>query len=108
MFLVIDLFMNSRNTWIFTYFVRLDLRMGRTKLVREPGTGSRDCSKKSKNEKNWPKIEFFADVYFKNSNFSENLDLLPWVQKSLLLSQIEESTCEREGELKIKFKKKKN
>jgi hypothetical protein len=35
------------------------------------------------------------------------LDLLPWVQKSLLLSQIEESTCEREGELKIKFKKKK-
>jgi hypothetical protein len=42
-------------------------------------------------------------MFFFNSNFSENLDLLPWVQKSLLLSQIEESTCEREGELKIQF-----
>jgi hypothetical protein len=39
----------------------------------------------------------------KNSNFSENLDLLLWVQKSLLLSQIQESMYEREGELKIKF-----
>jgi hypothetical protein len=26
--------------------------------------GSRDCSKKSKNEKFPPKIEIFADVYF--------------------------------------------
>jgi hypothetical protein len=42
---------------------------------------------------------------FKNSNFSKNLDLLPWVQKNLLPSKIKESTCEREGELKIKFKK---
>jgi hypothetical protein len=42
---------------------------------------------------------------FKNSNFSKNLDLLPWVQKNLLPSEIKESTCEREGELKIKFEK---
>jgi hypothetical protein len=42
---------------------------------------------------------------FKNSNFSENLDLLPWVQKNLLPSEIKESTCEREGELKIKLEK---
>jgi hypothetical protein len=42
---------------------------------------------------------------FKNSNFSKNLDLLPWVQKNLLPSKIKESTCEREGELKIKFEK---
>jgi hypothetical protein len=40
-----------------------------------------------------------------NSNFSENWDLLPWVQKNLLPSEIKESTCEREGELKIKFEK---
>jgi hypothetical protein len=40
---------------------------------------------------------------FKKSNFSENWDLLPWVQKNLLPSEIKESTCEREGELKIKF-----
>jgi hypothetical protein len=44
---------------------------------------------------------------FKNSNFSKNLNLLPWVQKNLLPSKIKESTCEREGELKIKFEKKK-
>jgi hypothetical protein len=42
---------------------------------------------------------------FKNSNFSKNLDLLPWVQKNLLPSKIKESTYEREGELKIKFEK---
>jgi hypothetical protein len=42
---------------------------------------------------------------FKNTNFSKNLDLLPWAQKNLLPSKIKESTCEREGELKIKFKK---
>jgi hypothetical protein len=42
---------------------------------------------------------------FKNSNFSKNLDLLPWVQKNLLPSKIQESTCEREGELIIKFEK---
>jgi hypothetical protein len=41
----------------------------------------------------------------KNSNFSKNLDLLPWVQKNLLPSEIKESTCKREGELKIKFEK---
>jgi hypothetical protein len=41
----------------------------------------------------------------KNCNFSQNLDLLPWVQKNLLPSKIKESTCEREGELKIKFEK---
>jgi hypothetical protein len=41
----------------------------------------------------------------KNSNFSKNLDLLPWVQKNLLPSKIKKSTCEREGELKIKFEK---
>jgi hypothetical protein len=40
-----------------------------------------------------------------NSNFSENWDLLPWVQKNLLPSEIKESTCEREGEVKIKFEK---
>jgi hypothetical protein len=40
---------------------------------------------------------------FKNSNFSENWYLLPWVQKNLLPSEIKESTCERGGELKIKF-----
>jgi hypothetical protein len=33
------------------------------------------------------------------------LDLLLWVQKNLLPSKIKESTCEREGELKIKFEK---
>jgi hypothetical protein len=42
---------------------------------------------------------------FKNSNFSKNLDLLPWVQKNLLPSKIQESTYEREGELIIKFEK---
>jgi hypothetical protein len=42
---------------------------------------------------------------FKTSNFSKNLDLLPWVQENLLPSKIQESTCEREGELKIKFEK---
>jgi hypothetical protein len=42
---------------------------------------------------------------FKNTNFSKNLDLLPWVQKNLLPSEIKESTYEREGELKIKFEK---
>jgi hypothetical protein len=42
---------------------------------------------------------------YKNSNFSKNLDLLPWVQKNLLPSKIKESTYEREGELKIKFEK---
>jgi hypothetical protein len=42
---------------------------------------------------------------FKNYNFSKNLDLLPWVQKNLLPSEIKESTYEREGELKIKFEK---
>jgi hypothetical protein len=42
---------------------------------------------------------------FKNSNFRKNLDLLPWVQKNLLPSKIKESTCETEGELKIKFEK---
>jgi hypothetical protein len=41
----------------------------------------------------------------KNSNFSKKLDLLPWVQKNLLPSEIKESTYEREGELKIKFEK---
>jgi hypothetical protein len=41
----------------------------------------------------------------KNSNFSKNLDLLPWVQKNLLPSEIKESTCEREGDLQIKFEK---
>jgi hypothetical protein len=41
----------------------------------------------------------------KNSNFSKKLDLLPWVQKNLLPSEIKERTCEREGELKIKFEK---
>jgi hypothetical protein len=33
------------------------------------------------------------------------LDLLLWVQKNLLPCKIKESTCEREGELKIKFEK---
>jgi hypothetical protein len=33
------------------------------------------------------------------------LDLLPWVQKNLLPSKVKESTCKREGELKIKFEK---
>jgi hypothetical protein len=61
------------------------------KLVREPGAGSgeqgagkkkagnRDCSKKSKNKKNGPKTENFADVYLNFFNFSKSLDLLPWV-----------------------------
>jgi hypothetical protein len=67
--------------------------------------GSRDCRKKSKNRLISPKIENFIDISFKNSNFSENYDLLPWVQKSLLPSEIEESTYERQGELKIKLEK---
>jgi hypothetical protein len=33
------------------------------------------------------------------------LGSLPWVQKSLLPSEIKESMCEREGELKIKLEK---
>jgi hypothetical protein len=33
------------------------------------------------------------------------LDLLSWVQKSILPFEITESTCEREGELKVKFEK---
>jgi hypothetical protein len=41
----------------------------------------------------------------KNSNFSKNLDLLLWVQNNILPSEIKESTCEREGDLKIKFEK---
>jgi hypothetical protein len=41
----------------------------------------------------------------KNSNFSRKLDLFLWVQKNLLPSEIKESTCEREEELKIKFEK---
>jgi hypothetical protein len=68
--------------------------------------GSRDCHKKSRNKKIPPKIDSFTNGFFKKCNFSENSDLLPWVQNSLLLSQIQESTCEREEELKIKFKKK--
>jgi hypothetical protein len=67
--------------------------------------GSMDSRKKSKNRLISPKIEKFTYVNFKNSNFSENYDLLPWVQKSLLPSEIEESTYEREGELKIKLEK---
>ena len=58
--------------------------------------GSRDCSKKLKNEKIPPKIEIFEVINFKNSNFNKKLDLLWWIQKILLLSEIEESTCERE------------
>jgi hypothetical protein len=71
----------------------------------ERGAGSKDCNKKSKNEKIPTKIENFIDVNFKNSNYSENLDLLPWVQKSLVPSKMEESMCEREGELKNKLEK---
>jgi hypothetical protein len=41
----------------------------------------------------------------KISNFSANWDLLLWIQKNLLPSEIKEITCEREGELKIKFEK---
>jgi hypothetical protein len=44
-------------------------------------------------------------LIFLKSNFSENWDLLPWVQKSLLPSEIKESTCVWEGELKIKLEK---
>jgi hypothetical protein len=42
---------------------------------------------------------------FLKSNFRKKLDLLLWVQKNLLPSEIKESTCERVGELKIKFEK---
>jgi hypothetical protein len=64
---------------------------GGTRLARELGAGSgeqgagkkragsRDCSKKSRNGKNGPKIKSFADEFFEHSNFSEYLDLLPWV-----------------------------
>jgi hypothetical protein len=80
------------------------------KLVREPGAGkkkagSRDCRKKSKNRKISPKIKKFTYVNFNFLNFSENYDLLPWVQKSQLPLEIEESTCERKGELEIKLEK---
>jgi hypothetical protein len=51
------------------------------------------------------KIEILMTDFFKNSIFGENYDLLLWVQKNLLLSEIEESTYEREGELKIKLEK---
>jgi hypothetical protein len=62
------------------------------KLVREPGAGSEEwgkesgkqgCRKKSKKNKNPPKIKKFTDLFFNNYNFSENLDLLPWIQESL-------------------------
>ena len=53
-----------------------------------------------------PKIKTFTNVNFKNSNFNKNYDLLPWIQKSLLPSEIEESTYEKEGEQKIKLEKK--
>jgi hypothetical protein len=48
--------------------------------------------------KKFHKIEIFTYVFKKIYNFSENLDLLPWVQKSFLPSKIEESMGEREGE----------
>ena len=51
------------------------------------------------------KIEILMADFFKNSIFGENYDLLPWIQKNLLLSEIEESMYEREGELKIKLEK---
>jgi hypothetical protein len=54
-----------------------------------------------------PEIDKFHQKYikilmflFKNSNFSENLDLIPWVHKNLLPSKIKESTYERDPELK--------
>jgi hypothetical protein len=66
--------------------------VGRTKLVCEPGVGSGEWGKKKQGA--WivirnPKIKKFhqkfkkLQIFFLNSNFSENLDLLPWVQDNL-------------------------
>jgi hypothetical protein len=52
------------------------------------------------------KIEILMANFLKNYIFGENYNLLSWIQKSLLSSEIEESTYERKGELKIKLEKK--
>jgi hypothetical protein len=92
------------------------------RLVRKPGAGSGKRGAGSgeqgkrergvgivirnpKKDKFHQKQKFFSDVNLKKSNFSETWDLLPWIQKSLLPSKIEESTCDKEGELKIKLEK---
>jgi hypothetical protein len=87
------------------------------RLARELGAGSGEQGKRERGvgivvrnpeiDKFHQKLNFFLMFLFLKSNFSKNLDLLPWVQKNLLPSEIKESTCEREGELKIKFEKKK-
>jgi hypothetical protein len=71
----------------------------------ERGAGSRNYCQNFINIGILLKIEILMTDFFKNSIFGENYDLLLWVQKSLLLSEIEESTYEREGELKIKLEK---
>jgi hypothetical protein len=73
----------------------------------ERGAGSRNYCQNFINIGILLKIEILMTDFFKNSIFGENYDLLLWVQKSLLLSEIEESTYEKEGELKIKLEKKK-
>jgi hypothetical protein len=53
--------------------------------------GSKDCYKKSQNKKIPPKIKKIVYIFFLNSNFSENLDLLSWIQESLQSSKMEEN-----------------
>jgi hypothetical protein len=89
-----------------------------TRLLCERGAGERGVGILRAGSKNYCqnfinigiplKIEILMADFFKNSIFGEIYDLLPWVQKSLLPSKIEESTYEREGELKIKSEKRRS
>jgi hypothetical protein len=79
-------------------------------LAREPRAGSGEQGagivvRNPEIDKFHQKKNFILMFLLKNSNFSRKLDLLPWVQTNLLPYEIKESTCEREGELKIKFEK---
>jgi hypothetical protein len=85
------------------------------RLAHEPGAGSGEQGKRERGagivvrnpeiDKFHQKKNFILMFLLKNSNFGKNLDLLSWVQKNLLPSEIKESTCEREGELKLSLKK---
>jgi hypothetical protein len=81
---------------------RLTVEKGRAKLVHELRAGSeeqgkreqgsKDCHQNFQNKGFSLKIEFFMIEFFFFKNFSENLDLLPFVQGSLQPSELEETT----------------
>jgi hypothetical protein len=66
------------------------------RLAREPGAGSGEQGKRERGvgivvrnpeiDKFHQKWNFILMFLLKNCNFSQNLDLLPWVQKNLLPS----------------------